>query len=126
MTETILIQDLRQRVRIGVLDHEKLAPQEIRVSVEIRMVPGYAGMVAETGRYFSYAEPVAFLQEIADSGEHIELVETVAERLAAFILGSDLVASVRVEVLKTEIFDHVGGVGIAIERERAGAGAKTV
>lgn len=118
--DVIRIDDLRVQARIGVLDFEKEAPQTVRFDVEIETVPGYAAQVRETGRYVSYADAVAFIEDKAANGGHVELVEEWAEAVAAFVLGNPLVAQVAVTVTKPDIFASAAGVGIRVARRREG------
>ena len=73
---------------------------------------------ATTGAYVSYADVVEFVEALAASGDHVELVETWAEDVAAFALTNELAQAVRVTVQKLDIFDAADGVGISIERSR--------
>ena len=116
--DRIIIRDLRVDGFIGVHDHEKERRQGLRFDVEIETVPGYAEIVRSTGRYVSYSEAVKYIRDRAASDEHVELVETWAEDVAAFVLCNDLVAAVEVTVQKTEIYAEAAGVGIVIERRR--------
>lgn len=116
--DRIVIRGLRLETFIGVYDFEHERRQTVQFDVEIDTVPGYAGIVRETGRYVSYEDTVNFIQAKAASDEHVELVETWAEAIAAQVLENDLVAAVRVSVQKPKIFNAADGVGIVIERAR--------
>ena len=100
-------------------DFEHDTRQNLSIDIQITTVSDYARLVRETGRYVSYGDPVKFVRDIANSDRHIKLVETWAEEIADFVLRNELVASVVVTVLKTEIFAEAAGVGITIERRRS-------
>lgn len=104
---------------IGVFDFERHARQRVRFDVEIRTVAGYSRIVRSTGEYVSYADIVDYVERRAAGDEHVELVETWAEDVAAFALTNRLAESVRVSVRKVDIFDAADGVGITIERRQA-------
>lgn len=104
---------------IGVHDFERLERQRLRFDVEVDTVDGYADIVRSTGRYVSYADIVQFIEQRAATGEHVELVETWADDVAAVALRNDLAVAVRVRVSKLDIFDGAEGVGVSIERRRA-------
>lgn len=116
--DTIVIRGLTVEASIGVLPEERSRRQRVSFDIEIHTVPGYAAAVSATGRYVSYADTVQFIRALAAHGGHIDLVEDWAERVATFVLANDMVASVRVSVLKPEIFEDAQGVGIVIERAR--------
>ena len=116
--DRIIVNGLVVETYIGVHDFERDAPQRVRFDVEIDTVDDYADRVRETGAFVSYADIVEFIQARAAAGDHVELVETWADDVAAFALGNDLARVVRVTVQKLDIFDAADGVGIAIERRR--------
>jgi 7,8-dihydroneopterin aldolase/epimerase/oxygenase len=117
--DRIIVDGLVVDAFIGVLDGERLGRQPVRFDVEVRTVDGYAELVRATGRYVSYADVVGFIEERAASDEHVDLVETWAEDVAAVALANPLAESVCVTVRKLAIFDAADGVGITIERRRA-------
>ncbi len=123
--DRIIIEGLEVETFIGVHDFERENRQGVRFDVEIETIPDYAEIVRTTGRYVSYGDTVKYIRERAASDAHVELVETWAEDVAGFVLQNELVAAVRVRVLKTEIYAEAAGVGIAIERRRRTAGEST-
>jgi dihydroneopterin aldolase len=116
--DRIIVNGLVVDASIGVHDFEHEAPQRVRFDIAIETVDDYADRVRTTGAYVSYADIVEFVMARAASGEHVELVETWAEDVAAFALRNELAQAVRVTVQKLDIFDTADGVGIAIERRR--------
>lgn len=116
--DRIEVRGLEVQAFIGVHDFERERRQGVRFDVEIETVAGYATIVRETGRYVSYGDAVRYIESRAASDEHVELVETWAEDVARHVLENELVASVRVSVLKTNIFEAAEGVGVVIERRR--------
>ena len=118
--DKILVRGLSVDAFVGIHDFEHENRQNLLIDIEIDTVEHYADLVRRTGRYVSYGDAVKFVTTLAASDRHIELVETWAEEIAEFVLQNDLVANVRVTVLKTEIFKEAAGVGITIERQRAG------
>lgn len=116
--DCILIDNLRVQTRIGVHDVERERPQTVQFDVAIDTVPGYLDQVSATDAYVSYADVVAFIEDKAASGEHVRLVEEWAASIADFVLSNPLVTQVTVRVMKTEIFERAGGVGIRIVRRR--------
>ncbi|MTI44263.1 dihydroneopterin aldolase [Roseibium hamelinense] len=117
-SDEIVIENLLVDTHIGVLDSEKGRTQKVCFNVSIRTVPGYAETVRDTGAYVSYADTVLFIEEKARFGAHVELVETWAEDVAAFVLRNPLAEEVSVRVTKSEIFQNAQGVGISIRRRR--------
>lgn len=121
--DRIVVNGLVVDTFIGVHDFEQRARQRVRFDIEVDTVDGYADIVRTTGTYVSYADIVEFIQARATTDDHVELVETWAEDIAAFVLSNELADAARVSVQKTDIFDRADGVGITIERRRRATGA---
>ena len=117
--DLVIVDGLVVDAFIGVHDFERDARQRVRFDIEIRTVEGYAAIVRSTGRYVSYAEAVEYVEQRAATDEHVELVETWADDVAAFVLANELADSCRVTVRKIDIFDGADGVGVTIERRRS-------
>lgn len=117
--DRIVVRALVVPAFIGVHDFERLERQRVRFDIEVDTVDDYAAVVASSGEYVSYADVVEYVKDRAASDEHVELVETWAEDVAAFVLRHELAAVVRVTVTKLDIFESVEGVGVSIERRRA-------
>lgn len=116
--DRIVVNGLVVDTFIGVHDFERVARQRVRFDIEVDTIDGYADIVRTTGRYVSYADIVEFIEARVATGDHVVLVETWAEDIAAFALSNELADAVRVSVQKVDIFDGADGVGIAIERRR--------
>ncbi|RMF01124.1 MAG: dihydroneopterin aldolase [Alphaproteobacteria bacterium] len=114
----IVIADLRLPFFIGVYDHEKERRQEVVTSVRMYVRETEAAMSDRIEDHVSYADVVDGIKAIAESGEHIALVETLAERIAAIALHDPRVARAVVDVRKSEIIPEAEGVGVIIERTR--------
>ncbi|MDP6590241.1 MAG: dihydroneopterin aldolase [Alphaproteobacteria bacterium] len=113
----VFVRDLVLSCAIGVHAHEQHAPQRVRINVEL--------MVAEEERHLrDRIENVVSYEHIVDgvraiTGEsHINLVETLAERIAGLCLADRRVARVRVSVEKLDIYAEAASVGVEIERVR--------
>jgi FolB domain-containing protein len=103
----IVVEDLRLRIFIGVLDEERQARQEVSITLHM--------LVRDLG---PYADVVAKLRERANATHHVNLVETLAEEAAQFALAEPRVESVIVHVGKTEIIAEAKSVGVIIHRRR--------
>jgi (5-formylfuran-3-yl)methyl phosphate synthase len=110
----IFVRDLVLPVRIGAYSHEREAPQKVRfdVSVNVRRPRGETqGM----GQVYSYDLITDAISRIV-AEEHIDFVETLAERIASEVLSDSRAERVTVKVEKLEI--GPGGVGIEITMDR--------
>jgi dihydroneopterin aldolase len=114
----VVVDDLRLRLFIGVHDHEKRARQEVSISVWMMVPEADVRTSDDIADHVSYADVVTKMKERAKSERHVELVETLAEEVAAFTLEDARVAWVLVDVRKTEIVPEARSVGVVIRRER--------
>jgi len=112
-TTRVFIRDLELLARIGVHGHEQGMPQPIRINVELRTdtAPTEDGL-HEAVDYESVANAI---RAIVSSG-HINLAETLAERIAASCLEDKRVVSVRVRVEKLHALQGAIAAGVEIER----------
>lgn len=112
--DRVLVRDFTIPVRIGAYAHERAKPQNVRFNVAVKVLrPGHA---AEDMRdVFSYDVVTDGIRMIV-AREHIALIETLAERVAALILAHPRVISVTVRAEKLDV--GPGAVGVEITRER--------
>jgi (5-formylfuran-3-yl)methyl phosphate synthase len=119
-TDRIFVRDFDLPVSVGAYRYEHAKPQKVRFNIEARVYRG--DHVAENmSDVFSYDLITDAIRMVA-AQEHIALVETMAERIAASVLAHPRVASVTVRIEKLEI--GPGAVGVEIARERSAEVAK--
>jgi dihydroneopterin aldolase len=114
LTDRIFVRDFVLPVRVGAYAHERDNPQRVRFDVEA-VATRSARAALELRDVISY-DLIMDAIRIIVAREHIPLVETLAERIAGFLLAHPRVASVKVRVEKLDV--GPGGVGVEIVRER--------
>lgn len=113
----IIVSDLELQMYIGIYDHEKQVPQRALVNVEA-IIDDYLNWQTDSiSQTLSYEDIVTAARDIAEQG-HINLVETFAERIAAFCLENKLVQAVTVKVEKPDVMTGTRSVGVEILRSR--------
>ena len=115
--DRLLIRDLILSARIGIHAHEHLAPQRVRLNVELRVDKRTPASDDDISSVVSYEDVVQGIRKIVDKG-HIKLVETLAERVAELCLSDERVVSASVRVEKPDIEPDAAGVGVEIHRRR--------
>ena len=112
----IFIRDFVLNCSIGVYRHERDAPQRVRLNLDLAIVDddraGTSDHIADTVSYEHIAERARGIV----GARHYNLVETLAESLAAMCLEDDRVRTVRIRVEKLDVFADAGAVGVEIER----------
>ena len=113
----IFLRDVVMPFRIGVYPSEHKAPQRVRIDLDLDVRQDRATLTDDIGDVVSYDDIMNNLRQIA-AGEHINLLEVLAERIAGLCLGDPRVLRVRVAVAKLDIYKGAGIPGIRIERRR--------
>jgi len=116
---TVIVRGLVVMCSIGIRPEEQHSPQRVRVSVELRGAEGAIFPGNDRRRVINYEKVVAAIRIIA-GGEHIDLCEGFAERVATACFADRRVAHVRVTVEKLDVFADADGVGAILERGRPG------
>lgn len=112
---TVRVDRLTLPLSIGILPHEREAPQTVILSIDmIVTIPDRPSEAADD--FVSYAPIVEHLIALSESGRHIDLVEELADEVFSFLFADPRIGSARVEVVKPEIFPQAEGVGVVIER----------
>jgi dihydroneopterin aldolase / 2-amino-4-hydroxy-6-hydroxymethyldihydropteridine diphosphokinase len=119
MTDRIVLQGIAARGFHGVLDVEKRDGQDFVVDVTLEVDlrrPGRSDLLAHT---VNYAEVAADIIELI-TGPSLDLIETLADQIAAAALGRELVQAVEVRVHKPQAPVGVpfGDVQVVVERRR--------
>ncbi len=99
--DRISLRGIRVRAHHGVFDFEREQGQEFVIDVDARLdlAPAAAGdALAATVHYGELAEQVA----AAVSDDPVDLIETVAERIAAVVLAHEAVEETTVTVHKPQ------------------------
>ena len=111
----VFVRNLEVEATVGVHEHEKLEPQPLRISVDltVRELPG--SVSDNLDQVVCYEDVVHKVQAICED-DHVNLIETLADRIADSCLKDARVHAVRVRVEKTQAFAECASVGIEIER----------
>jgi len=112
---SVFVRDLELPAKIGVHSHEKLDSQLIRINVDMATSAEGGPVDDDIANVVCYEDVVNGITDIV-AGEHINLVETLAEKIADFCLSDDRVLAVKVRVEKPHIIAEAASVGVEIER----------
>lgn len=123
MNDQISITGLQVHACHGVLEHEKTQPQPFLADLVLDVDLSAASADDDLDRTVSYAEVAAEAEQVL-TGESVELIETLAERIAAKILQRPAVERVAVTVRKPQApagvtFEQTASAGPAVTVRRA-------
>lgn len=112
----VFVRDLVVACLIGVHRHERDGKQRVRVNLDLRVEEASDALDDKLSQVVSYETLVDGVRRLADGG-HINLVETLAERIAAMCLEDRRVRDVVVRVEKLDVFADAASAGVEIQRE---------
>lgn len=119
-TDHIFVRDFVLPARIGAYAREREQPQSVRFNVDVKVRRTGHG-VEDMRDVFSY-DVITDGIRIIVAQEHIAFLETLAERVAASVLGHPRAVSATVRVEKLDV--GPGAVGVEIVRDRPADVAK--
>ncbi len=117
-TLEVRIRDLKLDFFIGVLQSEKGRRQPVNINIWLATSCDWRHTADDISAYISYADIVAGIRAIADGSKHINLVETLAEKICDIALNDARATRVRVTVEKTTIIPEATAVGVTLQRSR--------
>jgi dihydroneopterin aldolase len=111
----VFVRDLEVQTLIGIYEQEKAAPQRIIVNIDLSVQEGSGD--DDISHVVSYEIVVKKVEAIIAEG-HINLIETMCEKVAAACLKDKRVMAARVRIEKPDIIPNARSVGVEIERVR--------
>jgi len=111
----IFVRDLVVASRIGAHRQERNGRQRVRINLDLLVVEDVRDLADRLENVLSYEHLVESAQALA-GGPHVNLVETLAERLAEMCLADPRARTVLVRVEKLDVFIDAESVGVEILR----------
>lgn len=112
----VFVRDLVLDASIGVHAYEKSALQRVRINVEMDVRAGAARCDDDLRNVVCYDEVIQAVQKLA-AGPHIQLAETMAERILELCLADERVRRASVTVEKLDVYENAGAVGVTMVRD---------
>jgi len=112
---SIFIQDLKVKTKLGVPDWERLSPQSVLIDIEIAL-PNHANFNSDNIQdTIDYGEVCAMVERLLGE-QTFKLVETMAEQICQHILQDFKAPWVRIKISKPNILRSAKAVGVIMER----------
>ncbi len=111
----VFIRDMIVDCSIGIYTHEKEHEQRVRINLDLAVGEGDHRINDDIRNVISYEDMAKGIEAIIAEG-HINLVETLAEKIAEMCLQDLRVITARVRVEKLDIISSAESVGVEIER----------
>ena len=113
----VFVNRLAVEASIGIHPHERENKQTIWLTIDAGVLEESASAEA-IGDVVCYEDMCKTVTALASDG-HIDLVETLAERIADRLMEDPRLVQIRVQIEKPEAIDQAASVGIAISRLRS-------
>jgi 7,8-dihydroneopterin aldolase/epimerase/oxygenase len=114
----VFVRDLDCIASIGIYEQEKRKPQRIIVNIDLSVEEATGPTADDISHVVSYEVVVKKVEAILAEG-HVNLVETLCDRIAQACLKDKRVVAARVRVEKPDIIPNARSVGVEIERSRS-------
>jgi dihydroneopterin aldolase len=113
----VFVRDLILDALIGIYPEERIKPQKILINLDLWVTETPGDPPRSYAEVVCYENLVNRTKALLAEG-HVDLVETLAERLAELCLADPRVLRSRVRVEKPDAIAEAAGVGVEIERRR--------
>ena len=111
----VFIRDLILTCLIGVHKHERKKPQRIRVNLDLAVTEESVISTDRLADVVCYEDVADRIRSIVNNG-HVNLVETLAEKIASKCLEDRRIKATRVRIEKLDVFKDAASAGVEIER----------
>jgi len=115
-TQHVFVHDLILPALIGVHSHEKNRRQRIRVNLDMEVTDDCVSKKDKISEVVSYEKVIEEVKKLVSNG-HINLVETLAEKISKICLIDKRVCAVRIKIEKIDVFEDAKSVGVEIFRK---------
>ncbi|MFO0293068.1 MAG: dihydroneopterin aldolase [Rhodospirillales bacterium] len=113
----VFLRDLVVSASVGVWSHEKGRTQRVRINLDLAVEEPSGPLPDQLDAVVCYDRIAEAVRRLA-GGEHVQLIETRAERIAQVALADPRILRARIRVEKLDVYPDAGSVGIEIERVR--------
>ena len=111
----VFIRDLILTCLIGVHKHERKKPQRIRINLDLAVTEQSVISTDRLADVVCYEDVADGIRSIVNNG-HVNLVETLAEKIASKCLEDKRIKATRVRIEKLDVFKDAASAGVEIER----------
>lgn len=115
----VFIRDLLLDAHIGVHKHEKGRRQRVRINIDLTVLENGPDSGDDLANVVCYEDIVGKVKSLVAAG-HINLAETMAERIAGRCLEDARIVVARIRVEKLTVIAEAASVGVEIERGKPG------
>ncbi len=115
--DKVFIKGLHIQTTIGFFQWEKEIKQTLVIDIAMAWDTAKAAMNDELEKTLDYAEISTAIEDFANKNP-VDLLETLAERMAAFLISEFNIPWLRLKIGKPGAVHNADTVGVEIEREQ--------
>ncbi|VAV99473.1 Dihydroneopterin aldolase [hydrothermal vent metagenome] len=112
----IFLRGYKIMASIGVHPHEHLAKQLIKVDVELELGDTQAPQQDQLTETLNYEQLAELIENLCDQG-HVQLIETLVERIATKCLADFAIQAVRVRIEKPGAIAKADAAGVELYQQ---------
>ncbi len=116
-TYEVQIKELTLMASIGIHEHEKIKKQRVSISLSIKVNDNIGSVNEDIDNFVSYEKVIKSLKKIISKG-HIELLETLGEKISKMCFEDERILSIWMKLEKLDVFPDTKSVGIEIVRDK--------
>ncbi len=116
-TYQVQINELVLNASIGIHEHERKKKQRISISLSIKAIDNLSEVNESINNVVSYEDIIRKLKKLIGTG-HIDLIETLSEKIFDLCFDDPRVLSVWMKLEKLDVFREAKSVGIEILRNK--------
>ncbi len=110
----LAIDRLRVQASVGILEHELRSRQQLLISIELQLPHAPALPAADDVHHVLDYRQLRDIAKEESEGGHVNMLETLAGRIATRLLALHGVGHARVRVVKPGIFPDCDGVAVEV------------
>jgi len=114
----VFLRDLVLAASVGVWPHERGRTQRVRINLDLAVAEPASPVPDQHDAVVCYDRIAAAVRQLVAAGEHVQLIETLAERIATVALADPRILRARIRVEKLDVYPDAASVGVEIERTR--------
>ena len=116
-TYKVQINELVLNASIGIHEYERKKKQRVSISLSIKADDNLSEVNESISNVVSYEHVIKKLKKLINSG-HIDLIETLSEKIFELCFCDSRVLSVWMKLEKLDVFSDAKSVGIEISRDK--------
>ena len=116
-TYKVQINELVLNASIGIHEFEREKKQRVSISLSIKADDNLSEVNESISNVVSYEHVIKKLKKLINSG-HIDLIETLSDKIFELCFSDSRVLSVWMKLEKLDVFSEAKSVGIEISRDK--------